>query len=88
MEWDTATGSVFADIRETHTGVVVLVGDKAYKAKKSIATDFLDFSTHDRRGVDRRAGVRDLAVAGADGSGSGRLVQLRGVGESGWPAHS
>ncbi len=59
MEWDTTTGSVFADIRETHTGVVVLVGDKAYKAKKSIATDFLDFSTHDRR---ERACAREVEL--------------------------
>ena len=29
--------------------VVVLAGDKAYKAKKPIATEFLDFSTVDRR---------------------------------------
>ena len=36
-------------MHETHTGVVVLVGDKAYKAKKPVATDFLDFSTPDRR---------------------------------------
>jgi uncharacterized protein len=30
-------------------GVVVLVGAKAYKAKKPVASDFLDFSTVDRR---------------------------------------
>jgi aminoglycoside phosphotransferase family enzyme/predicted kinase len=33
------------EIRETHTGMVVLVGDRAYKGKKPIVTDFLDFST-------------------------------------------
>lgn len=38
-----------AEVRETHTGIVVLAGDKAYKAKKPVATDFLDFSTIDRR---------------------------------------
>ena len=32
-------------LRETHTGLVVLVGDRAYKAKKPVVTDFLDFST-------------------------------------------
>lgn len=32
-----------AGIHETHTGIVVLVGDRAYKAKKPICTDFLDF---------------------------------------------
>ncbi|MGW4356818.1 bifunctional aminoglycoside phosphotransferase/ATP-binding protein [Nocardia sp. NPDC004582] len=32
-------------LRETHTGLVLLFGDRAYKVKKPIATDFLDFST-------------------------------------------
>lgn len=32
-------------IHETHSGIVVLVGDRAYKAKKPITTDFLDFAT-------------------------------------------
>ena len=36
-------------IAETHTGMVFLVGDRAYKIKKSVVTDFLDFSTVDRR---------------------------------------
>jgi aminoglycoside phosphotransferase family enzyme/predicted kinase len=31
------------EIHETHTGMVVLIGDRAYKAKKPIVTDFLDF---------------------------------------------
>lgn len=30
---------------ETHTGMVFLVGDRAYKLKKAVRTDFLDFST-------------------------------------------
>src|SRR5215208_6669746 len=42
-------GNLCAEVRETHTGVVVLIGDKAYKAKKPVVTDFLDFSTPDRR---------------------------------------
>ncbi|WP_422395072.1 AAA family ATPase [Nocardia vulneris] len=33
-----------AELRETHTGLVVLFGDRAYKVKKPIRTDFLDFS--------------------------------------------
>jgi aminoglycoside phosphotransferase family enzyme/predicted kinase len=37
------------ELRETHTGIVVLIGDKAYKIKKPVATDFLDFSTPGRR---------------------------------------
>ena len=46
--WAT-TGNLCAQVRETHTGVVVLLGDKAYKVKKSVTTDFLDFSTTDGR---------------------------------------
>ncbi len=42
-------GNLDAQVRETHTGVVVLLGDKAYKAKKPIETDFLDFTTPERR---------------------------------------
>lgn len=34
-----------AQIHETHTGIVILIGDFAYKVKKSLTTDFLDFST-------------------------------------------
>jgi uncharacterized protein len=36
-------------VAETHTGLVFLVGDRAYKVKKPVVTDFLDFSTLDRR---------------------------------------
>lgn len=46
--WATP-GNLSAEVHETHTGVVVLVGDKAYKAKKPVVTDFLDFSTPERR---------------------------------------
>lgn len=45
----TAAGDLAAQVRETHTGVVVLIGDRAYKAKKPVVTDFLDFSTTARR---------------------------------------
>lgn len=38
-----------AELRETHTGLVVLCGDRAYKVKKPLRTDFLDFSTPDLR---------------------------------------
>jgi len=41
----SAAGDMAAQVRETHTGIVVLLGDRAYKAKKSVVTDFLDFST-------------------------------------------
>lgn len=42
-------GDLNAQVRETHTGIVFLVGDKAYKAKKPLITDFLDFSTPECR---------------------------------------
>ena len=38
-----------AEVAETHTGMVFLVGELAYKVKKPVVTDFLDFSTVDRR---------------------------------------
>lgn len=38
-----------AQIHETHTGIVILIGDFAYKIKKSLTTDFLDFSTVELR---------------------------------------
>lgn len=36
-------------MHETHTGVVVLAGDRAYKAKKPVRTDFLDFRAPEQR---------------------------------------
>ncbi len=36
-------------VAETHTGMVFLVGDLAFKVKKPVVTDFLDFSTHQAR---------------------------------------
>lgn len=39
----------YAEARETHTGTVVLVGDRAYKTKRPVVTSFLDFSTTARR---------------------------------------
>lgn len=35
----------FATVRETHSGVVFLVGDRAYKCKKPVNLGFLDFRT-------------------------------------------
>jgi uncharacterized protein len=49
----------YSVIHETHTGLVVLVGDLAYKVKKPIRTDFLDFSTQERR---ERACQRELEL--------------------------
>ena len=39
----------FAAVRETHIGVVFLVGDRVYKLKKPVNLGFLDFSTPERR---------------------------------------
>lgn len=44
---------------ETHTGMVVLVGDRAFKAKKPVLTDFLDFRTPQRR---ERACLREVEL--------------------------
>ncbi|RVW04213.1 hypothetical protein EGT50_07065 [Rhodococcus xishaensis] len=35
----------FAALHETHAGVVILLGNRAYKAKKPVRTEFLDFGT-------------------------------------------
>ncbi|MGW5382481.1 AAA family ATPase [Nocardia sp. NPDC003963] len=41
----SGTCSEPAALRETHTGLVVLFGERAYKIKKPVTTDFLDFAT-------------------------------------------
>ena len=45
----TKTAVPYVDVHETHSGVVVLVGDRAFKAKKPLLTDFLDFRTPEQR---------------------------------------
>jgi uncharacterized protein len=49
------------DVHETHTGMVVLAGDRAYKAKKPVLTDFLDFRTPEQR---ERACLREVELNG------------------------
>ncbi|WP_420714680.1 AAA family ATPase [Mycobacterium sp. Aquia_213] len=49
----------YVDVHETHTGVVVLVGDRAFKVKKPVLTDFLDFRTVQQR---ERACVREVEL--------------------------
>lgn len=49
----------YAAVHETHTGLVVLVGDLAFKSKKPIRTDFVDFSTPERR---EHACLRELEL--------------------------
>lgn len=55
----STTAEPYATVHETHTGLVVLAGDFAYKGKKPLITDFLDFSTPDRR---ERACQRELEL--------------------------
>ena len=46
-----------AAVRETHSGVVILMGDRAYKIKKPVDLGFLDFRTQQAR---QRACRREL----------------------------
>lgn len=46
---DAPTSEPYLKAHETHSGMVVLVGDRAYKAKKPVQTDFLDFRTAQQR---------------------------------------
>ncbi|MDR3658606.1 MAG: AAA family ATPase [Mycobacterium sp.] len=55
----TRTAVPYLDVRETHTGVVVLAGDRAFKAKKPVVTDFLDFRTPQQR---ERACLREVEL--------------------------
>ena len=45
----TGWAAPFLEVRETHSGAVVLSGERAWKAKKPVTTGFLDFSTPARR---------------------------------------
>ncbi len=82
-------GSGPAMLRETHSGVVVLLGDRAYKVKKPVNLGFLDFTTVEAR---HRACLRELelnrrlapdvyldlaAVRGSDGRILDHLVVMR-----------
>jgi aminoglycoside phosphotransferase family enzyme len=49
MSPDVPPDVPFAAMRETHIGVVFLIGDLACKLTKPIRTPFLDFSTRQRR---------------------------------------
>ncbi|MGZ4593498.1 MAG: bifunctional aminoglycoside phosphotransferase/ATP-binding protein [Actinomycetes bacterium] len=49
----------YADLHETHSGVVLLLGDVAYKLKKPVTLPFLDYSTTARR---REACERELVL--------------------------
>ena len=49
VKTDDAPPSPYAEVHETHIGVVFLAGERAYKIKKPVRTGFLDFSTVERR---------------------------------------
>lgn len=71
----------FASLKETHTAVVVFVGDRAFKLKKAVRYDFLDFTTVEARwaacrkevelnrrlAADVYLGVAELRVPGQEG---------------------
>lgn len=68
-----------AEIRETHTGIVVLVGSRAFKAKKAVVTDFLDFRTaQDREAACRREVLLNRRLAADTYLGVAHLVGLVG----------
>ena len=82
-------GSSPASVAETHSAVVVFLGDRAYKVKKPVDLGFLDFRTRDARRLachrevqlnrrlapDVYLGVAD--VAGPDGEPCDHLVVMR-----------
>ena len=59
MAADQQPAEPYSEVHETHSGLVVLVGKLAYKVKKPIRTDFLDFTTPERR---ERACQRELEL--------------------------
>lgn len=79
----------YAEVHETHTGVVMLVGDRAYKIKKPVDLGFCDFtSLAERERVCRRevdlnrrlspdayVGVAELLMP--DGHGSEPVIVMR-----------
>lgn len=58
-ESPTTAAVPYVDVHETHTGVVVLAGNRAFKAKKPVLTDFLDFRTPEQR---ERACIREVEL--------------------------
>ena len=76
-------------VAETHSAWVVFLGDRAYKIKKPVRFDFLDFSTLDARGLALRAELelnRRLApdvylgvvdVVGPDGAVAEHVLVMR-----------
>ncbi|MBX7450512.1 AAA family ATPase [Mycolicibacterium sp. 3033] len=81
VPWDPP-GNLAAEVHETHTGLVVLVGDRAFKVKKPVLTDFLDFRTREQRErVCRREVELNQRLAPAGYLGVGHFRQPDGVEE-------
>lgn len=67
------------EIHETHTGIVVLVGDRAFKAKRHVVTDFLDFSTvQSREAACTREVLLNRRLAPGSYLGVSHLTDLEG----------
>ncbi len=49
MDADLPHDEPFAALRETHTSVVILLGERAYKVKKPVTLPFVDLSTRELR---------------------------------------
>lgn len=64
-----------AEVRETHSGLVLLTGDRAYKVKKPVNLGFLDFTS-----CSAREGAKVLVTDFNDESGS---AVANGVTEAG-----
>ena len=73
-------GTSYAQLRETHIGVVLLLGDRAYKFKKPVDIGFLDFTDRDRRAACCRREVELNRRLAADVYlGTGRLTDPDGM---------
>lgn len=82
-------GGLRAEVRETNTAVVLLMGDRAYKIKKPVDLGFLDFTTVESRRTaceaERELNSRlspdvyldVLAVTGTDGSVVDHVLAMR-----------
>ncbi len=85
----TSPAGPYIEIRETHSGVVFLAGERVYKLKKAVDLGFLDFRTRERRfrvckqevELNRRfspdvyLGVAD--IIGPDGDPEDHMVVMR-----------
>lgn len=74
-----AGGALLPEVAETHTGLVILLGEFAYKVKKPVTTDFLDFSTpEDRERACRHEVVLNRRLAPASYLGVGHFQSPQG----------